>query len=231
MNVQEVKRGVVVVAGGSGSRMGGDLPKQFKRLAGKPVLVHTLERFLDFDPEISLVVVLSPSHQPYWEEVLESTSLLREIQVAPGGRTRFDSVKNGISRMKEVDIIGIHDAVRPLVSLQTLEKCYHSASLTGSAIPVTAIEDTIRIVDGEGHSKHLDRDMLRRVQTPQVFRAKEIRHAYDQPYDPSFTDDASVYERCFGEVTLVDGNPENIKITTPIDLQLASLLINLQLGS
>jgi 2-C-methyl-D-erythritol 4-phosphate cytidylyltransferase len=231
MDAQEVKRGVVVVAGGSGTRMGGDLPKQFKSLAGKPVLVHTLERFLNFDPEISLVVVLSPSHQQYWEEVMESTTLLRKIQVAPGGRTRFESVRNGISRMREVDIIGIHDAVRPLVSVQTLEKCFHSASLTGSGIPVTAIEETIRIIDSEGHSKHLDRGMLRRVQTPQVFRAKEIRNAYDHPYDPAFTDDASVYESCFGEVTLVAGNPENIKITTPIDLLLASLLIDLPLGS
>jgi len=231
MDPQRIQCGIVIVAGGSGSRMGSDMPKQFLKLAGKPVLVHTLRRFLEFDPEISMVVVLSPSHQKYWDEILESNRLPSDIMVAPGGQTRFESVRNGLARMKEVDIIGIHDAVRPLVSVETLERCFHAASLTGSGIPVTDMEDTIRILDSEGHSRHLNRDRLKRVQTPQVFRAKEIRHAYNHPYDPAYTDDASVYESCFDEVTLVSGNPENIKITTPLDLKLAALLIRLQSGS
>ena len=226
MDPQTEKRGVVIVAAGTGSRMGGEIPKQFMNLAGKPVLAHTIQRFLTFDPDVYMVVVLAESHRDYWEALKKSIPLPGGITVVPGGETRFESVRNGLGPLKGMDLIAIHDAVRPLVSLQTLKKCFDSARQTGSAIPVTELEDTIRIIDQEGHSKHVDRTLLKRVQTPQVFRAKEIRKAYKQPFNPAFTDDASVYESCFGEVSLVPGNPENIKITTPTDLKLASLLVD-----
>jgi 2-C-methyl-D-erythritol 4-phosphate cytidylyltransferase len=225
MEIRKLQYGAVVVAGGTGSRMGGDVPKQFLMLAGKPVLAHTLERFLEFDPGMALVVVMSPAHRDYWAALLKSAQLPPGVMVAKGGNTRFESVKNGLEMMRNVELIGIHDAVRPLVSLQTLERCYESARLNGSGIPVTEVEETIRMVHEDGNSEHLDRTLLRRVQTPQVFDAEQIHQAYNRPYQPSFTDDASVYESCCGQVHLVAGNPENIKITTSTDLMLAALLM------
>jgi len=222
--MQKLKQGVVVVAAGSGSRMGGDVPKQFLMLSGKPILIHTLERFLEFDPDIALVVVLSPAHRGYWEELMRSAYVPPGVVVARGGNSRFESVKNGLAMMREVELVGIHDAVRPLVSVETLQRCYESARLKGNGIPVTAVDETIRMLRDNGNSEHLDRTLLRRVQTPQVFRAEQIHQAYNRPYHLSFTDDASVYESCHGEVTLVEGNPENIKITSATDLMLATLL-------
>ena len=219
-----MRLGVVIVAGGTGIRMGEGIPKQYRDVAGKAVILHTLERFLEFDPGISIVVVLAPGHSAYWEKI--AMSLSKGITLASGGRTRYDSVKNGLHQMDPgVDIIGIHDAVRPLVSMETLKRCYASASETGSAIPVTEMDETVRILKTGGHSEHLDRSLLRRVQTPQVFRGELIRKAYLLPFHASFTDDASVYESHYGEVHLVEGNPENIKITTPADLLLAGLLL------
>ena len=222
---KKIKCGVVIVAGGSGSRMGGEIPKQFLELSGKPVLVHSLMRFLEFDPGITVVVVLASSHRKYWEKIDTSGVLPQGIRLAEGGSTRFESVQNGLKMLKDVDLIGIHDAVRPLVSIETLERCYEAARTTGSGIPVTGMEDTVRIIRGNGHSEHLDRSLLRRIQTPQVFHAGKIQDAYNQSFHPSFTDDASVYESLYGEVSLVSGNEENIKITTATDLMLASVII------
>ena len=223
------RRGVVIVAGGSGRRMGGPLPKQFMELNGKPVILHTLERFLEYDPGMAVVVVLAPGHRIHWEKI--AAEGFPGIALAPGGETRYDSVKNGIRLMEPgIGLIGIHDAVRPLVSVPTLDRCYTSAERTGSGIPVIEVDETIRIMKDGGHSEHMDRSLLRRVQTPQVFMGEQIREAYRLPYHPAFTDDASVYESMYGEVSLVAGNPENIKITTPADLMLASLLMGLAPG-
>lgn len=219
-----LRQGVIIVAGGAGRRMGSGIPKQYREMAGKAVILYTLERFRIFDPAISIIVVLASGHRNYWEKAVGSA--VGGVTIAPGGSTRYDSVKNGLLRMDTgVELIGIHDAVRPLVSQGTLERCYVSAAGKGSGIPVIEMDDTVRIQKAEGHSEHLDRSLLRRVQTPQVFRAELIRKAYQQPFQPAFTDDASVYESLYGEVSLVKGNPENIKITTPADLMLAGLLI------
>jgi len=223
---KKIRLGVVIVAGGSGSRMKNKVPKQFLELSGKPVLVHSLLRFLEFDPEITVVVVLAAAHRHYWEQIVNSSALPPGIKLAEGGSTRFESVQNGLRMIRDVDLIGIHDAVRPLVSIKTLERCYESARTTGSGIPVTGMEDTVRIVRENGHSEHLDRSLLRRIQTPQVFHAGNIRDAYNQPFHSAFTDDASVYESLYGEVSLVSGNDENIKITTATDLMLASIIID-----
>jgi 2-C-methyl-D-erythritol 4-phosphate cytidylyltransferase len=222
----KIKHGVVVVAGGSGTRMRNRVPKQFLDLSGKPVLVHSLLRFLEFDPGITVVVVLAASHHKYWEQIVTSGALPPGIRLAEGGVTRFESVQNGIKMLKDVDLIGIHDAVRPLVSVKTLERCYESAGTTGSGIPVIGMEDTVRILRENGRSEHLERSLLRRIQTPQVFHAGRIREAYNQPFHPAFTDDASVYESLYGDVCLVPGNSENIKITTATDLMLASMIID-----
>lgn len=227
-----LRQGVVIVAGGTGRRMGEGIPKQYREIAGKAVILHTLDRFLAFDPEISIVVVLAPGHMEYWDRIVATSEYpfaapaAKRITLAPGGETRYGSVKSGLLKMdRGVEVIGIHDAVRPLVSQATLERCYGSAAESGSGIPVIEMDETVRILKPEGHSEHMDRSMLRRVQTPQVFRAEMIREAYRLPFHASFTDDASVYEALYGEVQLVNGNAENIKITTPADLILAGQLL------
>ena len=220
-----MKKAVLIVAAGSGSRMGGKIPKQYLQLLGKPIIIHTLEKFRQFDPEIQMVLVLAPDHRELWKELSASYEIASGITTAPGGATRFDSVKNGLDYLDQAELTGIHDAVRPLVSQGTLTRCYDAAIRQGSGIPVIEMDESVRMLDGQGNSRHLDRSRLRRVQTPQVFLSERIQEAYQQAYHPDFTDDASVYESKFGPVTLVEGNRENIKITTPHDLQLAHKLI------
>ena len=222
-----MKKAVLIVAAGSGSRMGGDLPKQYIPLKKKPVIVHTLDKFRQFDPQINIVVVIARAHQELWGQISQSYGIAGDLSVATGGATRFDSVKNGLDLIQEECLIGIHDAVRPLVGQDTLARCYNAAERLGSGIPVLDMEDSVRMLEGQGNSLAMDRSMLKRVQTPQVFRSEQIKEAYRQAFSPGFTDDASVYETCFGPLTLVEGNPENIKITTPMDLKLAELLMDL----
>lgn len=220
-----MKKAVIIVAAGSGNRMGRKLPKQYLPLQGKPIIMHTLEKFLLFDPEIKIVVVLAPSHRELWEQVTASYEIAGGLDTVDGGATRYDSVKNGLCRIDQEELIGIHDAVRPLVSQDTLMRCYDEALHEGSGIPVLDMDESVRMLLGQGGSRHMDRSQLKRVQTPQVFRSDRIKAAYEQPHRPDFTDDASVYETLYGPVNLVDGNRENIKITSPQDLQLAELLI------
>jgi len=220
-----MKKTVVIVAAGSGTRMGGKIPKQYLQLQGKPIVIHTLEKFRNFDPEIKLIVVLAAAHQEFWTRIKASYEMAGDVIIARGGATRYASVKNGLAHVDQDELVGIHDAVRPLVSLDTLKRSYDAAFREGSGIPVLEMEDSVRILNGDGSSGHLDRSRLRRVQTPQVFKSERIKKAYEQAYDPDFTDDASVYEAAFGPVTLVEGNRENIKITTSLDLRLAELLI------
>jgi 2-C-methyl-D-erythritol 4-phosphate cytidylyltransferase len=221
-----MKRAVIIVAAGSGIRMGGDVPKQYLKLLGKPLIIHTLEKFQKFDPEILVVVVLAEAHRELWERMVQSYEIARGVTIATGGTNRYDSVKNGLALIRDQKITGIHDAVRPLVSQATLIRSYDAAVREGSGIPVIEMDESVRLLDPKGVSSHVERSRLRRVQTPQVFRSERIKQAYQQPYDPVFTDDASVYESVFGPVTLVEGNRENIKITTPTDLKLASLLMD-----
>jgi len=220
-----MKKAVIVVAAGSGSRMGGQIPKQFLRLQGKPLIIHTLEKFRKFDPEMKMVVVLAPAHRKLWEEVAASYDICNGLLLADGGDRRFSSVKNGLALITEEGLLGIHDAVRPLVSMDTLARTYDSALREGSGIPVMEMEESVRMLLAGGTSSHMDRSKLRKVQTPQVFRSEQIKEAYKQAYSPTFTDDASVYESLHGKLSLVEGNRENIKITTPTDMSLASLLI------
>ena len=220
-----MKRAVIIVAAGSGSRMGGQIPKQYLKLAGKPLILHTLEKFHLFDPEMKVVVVLAPDRRDLWEKEVLSYKIASGVIVADGGVSRYDSVKNGLVHIEEGFIIGIHDAVRPLVSQATIQRTYDAAFREGSGIPVLEMDETVRMLKPLGGSVHMDRSMLKRVQTPQVFRSELLKQAYQQAYDPAFTDDASVFESVFGKLTLVEGNRENIKITSPVDMQLASLLM------
>ena len=220
-----MKRSVVIVAGGSGTRMGSDLPKQYMQLAGKPVIAHTVECFLEFDPSIHMVVVISREHRDLWEQAGKG---FKEIVTVTGGESRYHSVRNGLARVPRGFVVGVHDAVRPLVSPDLLERCYRIADETGSAIPVLEVGETIRKVNESGGSDLVDRTSLRRVQTPQVFRSELLREAYDSTSHSEFTDDASVYESLHGKVSLVQGEDSNIKITRPVDLDLAGLLITLR---
>jgi 2-C-methyl-D-erythritol 4-phosphate cytidylyltransferase len=220
-----MKKAVLIVAAGSGSRMGGDLPKQYLPIHGKPILVHSMERFRLFDPHMQIVVVVARAHKDLWEQLQASHAIARDISLAWGGATRFDSVNSGLDLVHEEVLIGIHDAVRPLVGQFTLTRCYEAADRTGSGIPVLDLEDSIRLLDDQGSSFPMDRSRMKRVQTPQVFRSEEIKEAYRQAGRADFTDDASVYETCYGPLTLVEGNRENIKITTPMDLKLAEQLM------
>ncbi len=221
-----MKKAVIIVAAGSGSRMGGKLPKQYLQLQGRPLIIHTLERFQRFDPEMKLVVVLAPAHKELWEQVVASYEIAEGVTLAPGGPTRYDSVKSGLNLIDKETLTGIHDAVRPLVSQDTLIRCYDAALRKGSGIPVVEMDESVRMLDAEGGSVHMDRSSLKRVQTPQVFRSDRIKQAYQQAYISAFTDDASVYETVYGAPTLVEGNRENIKLTTPADMQLAQVLID-----
>ena len=216
-----MKKALIIVAGGAGLRMGGDIPKQYLELAGKPVIVHVLEKFLRFDPQMEVVVVMAPSHQGHWKEIGKKYEVTREVLTAEGGSSRYDSVKNGLKEIEDGRVVGIHDAVRPLVSQETLKRCYSAALEYGSAIPVISMDDSVRLLDEKQGSRSVDRSLLRRVQTPQVFLSQQIKQAYQQVNKASFTDDASVYESLFGVIKLVDGNRENIKITTPADMKLA----------
>lgn len=218
-----MKRAVVIVAGGTGRRMGGEIPKQYLKLEGKPVIIHTLEQFKRFDPDMDVVLVLAQKHRKFWETMASAHSDMSPIKLATGGVSRFHSVRNGIQEIEDDVVVGIHDAVRPFVSMETLERCYSTAHKTGSAIPVIDMDESVRMIKGDQSSVHMDRSALKRVQTPQVFRAEMIREAYNHTEDHTFTDDASVFESHFGKVTLVEGNRQNIKITTPTDLLLASL--------
>jgi 2-C-methyl-D-erythritol 4-phosphate cytidylyltransferase len=220
-----MKRAVIIVAAGSGSRMGGGLPKQYLSIHGKPLIIHTLEKFLRFDPGIKVLIVLAKAHRELWDQLAGSYKTTDGVSLINGGETRFDSVKNGLELIEDGIITGIHDAVRPLVSLDTLARCYDAAVREGSGIPVIEMEESVRILDQDGASSRIDRTMLRRVQTPQVFRSERIKKAYQLADSRTFTDDASVYESAYGPVTLVEGNRENIKITTPTDMKLAALLI------
>ena len=221
-----MKQYVIIVAGGKGLRMGGDLPKQFIPLDGKPVLMCTLENFFSFSSDINIVLVLPHDHQEYWRKLCEKYDFSVPHRIADGGQTRFHSVQNGLSLVEDDDaVVAVHDGVRPFVSLDVIAECYRVAERKGAAIPVTDVVETVRRISEDGGSETVPRDRYKLVQTPQVFRASLLKQAYAQPYTSAFTDDASVVEAFGHRVELVKGNRENIKLTTPFDLKLAEMLI------
>jgi 2-C-methyl-D-erythritol 4-phosphate cytidylyltransferase len=203
----------VIVAGGSGRRMGTDVPKQFLEIAGKPVLLHTIERFYTFDNSVKIITVLPEDQISYWEYLREKY-------------TRFLSVKNGLELVEIPGVVAIHDGVRPLVSIDTIRRCFETAGSYGNAIPVISPSDTLRMVDDKGN-RPVDRLQVKQIQTPQVFDAGLIKKAYLQEYQPEFTDDATVLEKTGEKIYLVEGNRENIKITNPEDLIIVKNLLPL----
>lgn len=220
-----MKKYALIVAGGKGLRMGSELPKQFLPIGGKPVLMRTLEAFHACNREIRLIVVLPHSQQEFWRTLCREHRFTVPHVVVDGGETRFHSVKNGLALVEAPALVGVHDGVRPFVSREVISRCYELAAGKRAVIPVIGVVETVRRMEGE-ESVTVSRDDYRLVQTPQVFDAELLKAAYNQPYTPHFTDDASVVEAWGASVTLTPGNRENIKITTPFDLKIAAALID-----
>ncbi|MCI5814735.1 MAG: 2-C-methyl-D-erythritol 4-phosphate cytidylyltransferase [Bacteroidales bacterium] len=218
---------IIIVAGGKGLRMGGDIPKQFLPIKGKPVLMRTIERFHECSPQLRVILVLPREQQDYWHTLCRDHSFGIDHTVVDGGDTRFGSCRNGLAAIPddEEGVVGIHDGVRPFVSADTVERCFARARQCGAAIPVLPVTDSLRRVSGDGKSSHgVNRSEYRAVQTPQAFSIQVLKKAYRQPYQDSFTDDASVVEAMGVKVDMVEGNRENIKLTTPFDLKIAETL-------
>ena len=231
---------VIIVAGGKGIRMGGEVPKQFLPIGGLPVLMHTLRRFREYSAELNIILVLPRAQQDYWRNLCRQHQFNIPHTIADGGRTRFHSVQSGLALIPDdaQGVVGVHDGVRPFVALDVIRLCYATARTVGAAVPVVPVVESLRHLDhptatdcvagtdavGNATSVAVDRSRYRLVQTPQTFDIALLKAANRQPWRDTFTDDASVVETYGHSITLVDGNRENIKITTPFDLAIAETL-------
>ena len=223
----ELKKIALIVAGGTGARMETSVPKQFLLLDGVPVLMHTMLKFYRHDSGISIRVILPESQVPYWKLLCDTHNFAIPHEIGTGGETRFHSVKNNLSGIPAHCLVAIHDGVRPLVSNATIGRCFETAMKWGNAVPCIEIPETLRMIDGET-STQVDRSKFRLIQTPQVFESGLLKKAYAQEYLPRFTDDAGVVESMGHTIHLVEGNPENIKITLKKDLVIATALFGIQ---
>lgn len=216
----------VIVAGGKGERMGSNVPKQFLPLNGLPVLMQTIKRFREYDAYMSIILVLPKEQHEYWSELCKKHRYTSAYTVVEGGPTRFHSVKNGLDMIPDdaEGVVGIHDGVRPFPSVEVIRTCYETARTAKAVIPAVPVFETLRRIVGDGTTETVPRDDYRLVQTPQTFDIQLLKQAYRQPYREAFTDDASVVESFGQKITIVEGNRENIKITTPFDLRVARIL-------
>lgn len=217
---------IIIVAGGKGLRMGSDIPKQFLPIGGKPVLMRTLERFREYAEDLQIILVLPKAQQDYWHELCQKYDFKIKYWLADGGETRFHSVQNGLAKIPDdaEGVVGVHDGVRPFPSIDVIRNCYETARTAKAVIPVIPVVETVRHLQGNT-SETVPRNDYRLVQTPQTFDIQLLKAANKQPYNDGFTDDASVVEAFGFNTTLVEGNRENIKITTPYDLKIAEVLI------
>jgi 2-C-methyl-D-erythritol 4-phosphate cytidylyltransferase len=216
----------VIVAGGSGSRMQTDVPKQFISVGGLPVLMHTLNRFAQSVPNLQLLLVLPQTHFETWAQLCQQYKFATPHQLIEGGNTRFASVKNGLAAIpNDEGLVAIHDGVRPFVATRAIQESFAVAQAKGNAIVAVDLKDSIRYVEENQPSKAMERSKFKLIQTPQTFQVAQIKAAYNVPYNDTFTDDASVAEAFGQQITLIEGNYENIKITTPEDLLVASIFV------
>ena len=217
---------VIIVAGGKGLRMGSDIPKQFLPIGGKPVLMRTLERFREYSAELQIILVLPEAQQDFWKGLCKEYHFQVEYLLANGGQTRFHSVQNGLALVPDdaEGVVGVHDGVRPFPSVEVIRNCYETARTAKAVIPVIPVVETVRHLEGDS-SVTVPRGDYRLVQTPQTFDIQLLKAANRQPYNDGFTDDASVVESYGHAITLVEGNRENIKITTPYDIVVAEAII------
>ncbi|MEQ8415256.1 MAG: 2-C-methyl-D-erythritol 4-phosphate cytidylyltransferase [Imperialibacter sp.] len=217
---------VIIVAGGSGSRMGSALPKQFLEVNGRPILMRTIEVFFSFDPSIAVILVLPQSNMDLWKELCKEHRFLPAHQIVAGGASRFQSVRNGLELLPDKGLVAIHDGVRPFVSAEVIAQGFKVASKQGNAIVSLPLKESIREVSGSGNkSAARDRSKYRLIQTPQTFDIRVIKKAYEQFESPLFTDDASVVESAGESIVLIEGNEANIKITHPADLLIADAFL------
>ncbi|MDO9256638.1 MAG: 2-C-methyl-D-erythritol 4-phosphate cytidylyltransferase [Bacteroidales bacterium] len=219
-----MKKYAIIVAGGTGTRMKGEIPKQFMLLNGKPVILYSIEAFFSYDPAVQIILVIHPDYLSLWMQLVREFKISIPFEVAEGGKTRFDSVKNGLRFIGDDGFVAVHDAARPVINADFLKNLFSAASTYGSAIPVVPVTDTIRIIEGDT-SRQQDRKFLRAIQTPQVFKVSELQRAYMQPYEPNFTDDGSVMEAAGFPVHLAEGRRGNMKITHLEDIEMAEVLI------
>jgi 2-C-methyl-D-erythritol 4-phosphate cytidylyltransferase len=224
-NISFMEKIALIVAGGTGNRMNTAIPKQFMVMAGLPVLMHTIKKFWFFENSIKIILVLPENHISLWKKLCREYKFNISHAVRKGGETRFHSVKNGLRGIKPGSLVAIHDGVRPLVSRNTIKRCFAKAEKKGTAIPVIGISESVRLIEDSGNQM-VDRDKYKIVQTPQVFKSELLIQAYKKPYSDSFTDDASVVESIGQEISLVEGNPENIKITGKLDMIVAEACFN-----
>ena len=216
----------VIVAGGKGLRMGASIPKQFLPVNGLPILMLTIKRFREYDGSLRIILVLPKEQHEYWNELCKKYDFTDAYAMAEGGETSFQSVRNGLAAIPDdtQGVVGIHDGVRPFPSVEVIRACYVTARTAKAVIPVVPVVETVRHIVAGGKTETVDRADYRLVQTPQTFDIQMLKQAYAQPYRDCFTDDASVVESAGHEVTLIEGNRENIKITTPFDLRIARIL-------
>jgi 2-C-methyl-D-erythritol 4-phosphate cytidylyltransferase len=214
----------VIVAGGSGTRMGAEIPKQFLLLKDKPILWHTVQQFLKAYQDLQVILVLPSEFIVMGNDLLNQLMDRERVQIISGGATRFDSVKKGLTLIDKPGIVFVHDGVRCLVSVDLIHRCFEQAVEKGSAIPAVAATDSIRIIEAD-FNKVADRDKVRIIQTPQTFKTELLLPAFELEYDPAFTDEASVIEAAGGKVILIEGEYNNIKITRPVDLLLAATIL------
>ena len=215
---------ILIVAAGEGARFGSNEPKQFVPVNGKPLLLHTFDAFLKADRAFRFVLVLSENQISRWKNLCSQHHFAIPHQIVAGGKTRTESVKNGLSYIPEDSLVAIHDGVRPLVSPLVIEKGFKLAAVTGNAIPAINVTESVRVIEGR-NNRALNRDLLRLVQTPQFFHSKLIKQAYRSFGGKMVTDDAAVYEQAGHKITLFTGNRENIKITFAEDLLFAEALL------
>jgi len=219
-----MKKTAIIVAGGTGQRMGTALPKQFLAIEGKSILLHTIDQFISAFSDINFVIVLPADYIHEGENLIAASGLSQSFQFVAGGDTRFQSVKNGLAQADPASIVFVHDAVRCLLTPDLIQRCYQQAVEKGSAIPAVSSTDTVRITEGTKHHV-VDRANVMMIQTPQTFNAAILKKAFEQVYQPSFTDEANVLEASGKEVYLIEGEHENIKITRPLDLAIAEYIL------
>ncbi len=219
-----MERSTIIVAGGSGKRMASPVPKQFMLVKGKPVLCHVISAFHLYDPAMQIIVVLPKEQIDSWRVLCIGHGFTIDHTVVAGGEERFHSVREGLKEVAHDGLVAVHDGVRPLVSLGLIERCFAAAELHDAAIPVVPVSSSMRELTDEG-SRALDRSRLRIVQTPQCFQVELLRKAFKLPYDPAFTDEATLVERMGNLVRLVEGDERNIKVTTPDDMVIAAALL------
>lgn len=215
---------VIITAGGSGTRMGTSTPKQFLEIKGTPVIMLSIQAFLSYSENISLILVIPEQLISEWEKLCQKHRFTTTHKVCVGGETRFDSVKNGLKLVDDNGLVAIHDAVRPLASKSLVQRCFQEASLHGNAVPAIPLKDSVREISGK-ENRPVDRSKFMLIQTPQVFDSTQIKRAYDQAYRASFTDDSTVLELAGFKINLVEGEPANIKITTKEDLIMAEAFL------